>query len=111
MFTVQIVPDIDQLSKFILQVVKMERTESSCCSLKCVVHYPSEAKYSPVVPLNDNTFTRITEAKRLREKFRGKNLHAEQCSTVPTDIQPGVTRSSLCSSLNPKLKKGYKGHN
>ena len=50
--------------------------ETTLRSLKCVVHYPSDAKYSAIVPLNEKTFGRITEAKEIREKWRGENwLH------------------------------------
>ena len=60
-------------------------------NLICVVHYPSESKYSTITPLNENTLRRITEAKLLREISGGSNLHAEQCASVPNDIQPGIT--------------------
>ena len=59
-------------------------------NLTCVIHYPSQTKYSTITPLNEKTLKRITEAKLLIKFWGGANLHAEQCATVPSDIQPGI---------------------
>ena len=75
-------------------------------NLTCVVHYPLETKYSTITPLNEKTLKRITEAKLLRKNWGGANLHAEQCATVPSDIQPGITGVHM----TPCYKKVYHVH-
>lgn len=83
-------------------------------SLKCVVHYSSEAKYSTIVPLNEKPFDRITKAKELREKWKAENWHAEQCDAVPSELQlsiSGFHMTSCCKKFTLFISRSKKKEN
>ena len=60
-----------------------------CCPLpfrRKVQHYSTLGRKK-----NNNTFDVRTEANEIKEKWKGKNWHAEQYSAVPKEIQPGIS--------------------
>ena len=55
--------------------------------LSCIVHLPSkDCLYSNIKDLSDINKDKIAKATRLR--LGGKNLHEEQCSSIPDEVDP-----------------------
>ena len=58
-------------------------------TLKCIVHYKSQS-YSKIKDLSEVNITRIMDAKVKRESLGGDNLHAEQTSKIPEEINTDI---------------------
>ena len=58
-------------------------------ALSCIVHYPiKDCLYSSIKDLSEINKEKIYAAKATRLRLGGKNLHEEQCSSIPDEVDP-----------------------
>lgn len=68
-------------------------------TLTCIVHYKNCGPYLKVKSLSETNKKNVIDAKKLRESLGGRNLHEEQCSSVPDIFIDGKMESTWSHAI------------